>query len=340
MSKHKSRVAADKYFVAAEGKNVDCHTMVDIMHGITVGSAAGETASEVSEEDSGEEYGKLNKSFILSCMSVMESGESLAPLFVQYKSFIKLIKGAEPVHSNNFEFSLADCELPAGCNTKSVKHQCSQSGIYKFLTNYFGVECTSSSMNDEFVDSLEAFKRIERMSDFPFNEPVQYSKGNGVMFSLSRMEDVGNHNRKVFETITKLRKEKNALTYIKNPMFFEESSAEEDYEGDTQAIREIVGCAHYEGGKYKFLCDLVLRGGSRKSRNYINMRRGKRTIFRHLDGEQIRMMHSKGEDVVYMLVMKTMAIYKLVCRHPSIALNIYEHLKRNDLVDDAKRFCN
>ncbi|KAM0671336.1 hypothetical protein CWI42_091660 [Ordospora colligata] len=329
MSKHKSRVAADKYFVTTESKSVDCHAMADMMHVIVTDSIAVEATSEVSEEDLGEEYSKLNKLFILSCMSVMESGESLMPLFTQYKSFIKLIKENEQMHSGEFEFSLSDCQLPVGSRTKNTKHQCSQSGMYKFLTNYFGVECPNTNINDEFVDSLEEFKRMERMSDFPFNEPVHHTKGSGMILSLSlsRMEDVGNHNRKVFETITKLRKEKNALTYVKNPMFFEESSDEEGYEGDTPMIREVVGCAHYESGKYKFLCDLVLRGVSSKSCNYINMRRGKRTIFRHLDGRQIRMTHSKGEDVVYMLVMKTMEIYKLVCRHPSIALKIYEHLK-------------
>ncbi|AFN83588.1 hypothetical protein EROM_081720 [Encephalitozoon romaleae SJ-2008] len=167
---------------------------------------------------------------------------------------------------------------------------------------------------------------MEKMADFPFSMPLRFGKGPGMSFSLSRREDIGNHNRKVFEAITALRKDRNVLTYVKNPEFFEDSSEEEGYSGDNHMIREIVTCKYYEDGRYKFFGNLVLRGFSRNRVRYVNMRKGKRVIFKDLEKSQVKLVYNKGEDVVYMLMLKSMIIYKVVCRHPTIASNIYNHL--------------
>ncbi|CAD26478.1 hypothetical protein [Encephalitozoon cuniculi GB-M1] len=294
----------------------------------------------LKNEDSDERYVVLNRSFLNSCMALASHGASLGPLFLQYEKFISFIKrskdsaaGYDVEDIREFNFSLYDFE-PFGeeeevdmlGGTKDGQHKCSQGEIYKFLTRHFGVVCPDVVVNDDFMNSLEAFRRMEKMADFPFSKPLRFGKGPGMSFSMSRREDVGNHNRKVFEALTALRKDRNALEYVKNPEFFEDSSEEEQHSGNRYVIREVVTCKFYLNGKYDFFGNLTLRGFSRDGLRYVNMRDGRKVIFRDLEKSQVKLTYSKGEDVLYMLVMETMMIYKIVCRHPAIALNIYEHL--------------
>ncbi|ADM12102.1 uncharacterized protein Eint_081700 [Encephalitozoon intestinalis ATCC 50506] len=167
---------------------------------------------------------------------------------------------------------------------------------------------------------------MEKMAEFPFSKPLKFRKGPGMSFSMSRREDIGNHNRKVFEAITALRKDPNALTYVKNPDFFEDSSEEEERSENRYVVRETIKCKYYDDGKYNFFGNLVLRGFSRSGLNYINMREGGNIIFKDLEKSQMKLAYSKGEDSIYMLMEKTMMIYKIVCRHPMIASSIYKHL--------------
>lgn len=297
-------------------------------------------------EDTDERYVSLNRSFLRSCKVLANHEQSLKPLFVQYKSFVNRVRrmNDEPDTSDDmdcdveFNFSIADFgpfgdqheprynEEEKTCDfRRNAHHTCSRSEIYKFLVRHFGVPCPNVKLNDDFIDSVEAFKRNEKMTEFPFSEPLKFSKGSGMSLSLSRRGDIGNHNRKVFEAITALRKDKNALSYVKNPKFFEDSSEEyEDFE-DEYVLRENVICTYYGNGKYMLVSNLILRAFAREGCNYINMRSGKKFFFRELDGIQARMVYNRGEDVVYILVMKTMLIYRITCRHPYVAMKIYEH---------------
>ncbi|WEL39327.1 hypothetical protein PFJ87_08g01930 [Encephalitozoon hellem] len=294
----------------------------------------------LKDEDSGKSYTTLNRSFLNSCIALVDYGRSLAPLLSQYKKFVALIKKSEdrieqqsPESIEEFSFSLSDFgpfsegEKPDMTDDASEGlHKCSQGEIYRFLTKHFGVECPNERANDEFLDSLEAFKKMEKMADFPFSMQLKLGKGPGMSFSMSRREDVGNHNRKVFEAVTALRKDRNILAYVKNPEFFEDSSEEERHSGDVHVIRELVKCKYYEDGRYSFFGNLVLRGFLRNGIRYVNMRIGKRIVFKDLEKSQVALVYNKGEDVVYMLMMETMMIYKIVCRHFTIAMNIYNHL--------------
>lgn len=314
----------------------------------------------LKRENTDERYTSLNRSFLKSCKVLVGHERSLMPLFLQYNSFVDAInesnKASEYSPGNDeeasrlgldgeFSFSLADFgpfgdqrefeydgEKRGGTvenkngSRRGAQHKCSRSEMYRFLVRHFGVPCPNISLNDDFVDSIEAFKKTEKMAEFPFSKPLEFSRGSGMSFSLSRREDIGNHNRKVFEAITALRKDKNALGYIKNPRFFEESSEEDEVSGNNYTLRENVVCSYYNNGRYVLLSNLILRAFSRDNCNYINMRSDKGLVFKELDRTQAKIVHSKGEDVVYILVMKTMIIYRLICRHPHIALKIYGHL--------------
>lgn len=283
-------------------------------------------------------FEKLNESFLNMCESLEGNGQNLAPLFLQYKSFAATFDAPSEApketamwrSNRDFRFSLASFspfDMEETCDFwEGNPHVCSQSEIYRFLVKWFGVPCPNANVNDEFVDSVEAFKRIEKMADFPFSEPFDLASGSGRHHMLTRREDVGNHNRKVFETITALRKEKNALSYVKNPRFFEESSSEDEHSDNSHVLREKVVCAYYCNGRYIEISDLVLRAFSRNGHNYINMRSGRDAVFIDLDNSQAKIAYNKGDDTVYMLVMNSMVIYRLICRHPRIALGIYLHL--------------
>lgn len=298
-------------------------------------------------EDTDTWYVCLNDSFLRSCRVLADSGQSLAPLFLQYRRFVDGMDGpgcgsgeCRGRKEIRFDFSLADFgpfrrqpeyESGTGCGglddgQQDSQHECSDSEIYRFLVRHFGVVCPNTSLNDDFVASIEAFRRTEKMADFPFSKPLEFGRGPGKPFSLSRREDVGNHNRKVFEKITALRKEKNTLSYVKNPRFFEESSEDDEDGGNIYVMRENVGCAYYHDGRYVFFSNLVLRIFSRNGQIYINMRSGRKMVFRELDRTQASAVYNRGEDVVYILVMKTMMIYRLTCRHPHVALEIYRHM--------------
>jgi hypothetical protein len=58
----------------------------------------------------------------------------------------------------------------------------------------------------------------------------------------------------------------------------------------------------------------------------VNIRQSKSHIFRELDTSQGKFVYSKGEDVVHVMITKTMVIHKIIFRHPYVARRFYEQL--------------
>lgn len=285
-------------------------------------------------EDRDERYEALNRSLLSLCMALASHGANLAPLFLQYKQLAagfdspRAVDGEDGALLSLCDFKpFRDEAVPGGavgCG-EGGQHKCPPGEMYRFLVRHFGVQCPNMGAGDELADSLEAFRRMEKMAEFPFSKPLGVGKGPGMSFSMSRREDVGNQNRRVFEAITALRKDRNALGYVKNPEFFEDSS-EDECSGDKHVVREEVVCKYYDCGRYRLVGSLVLRAFFRDGRGYVNMRAKDRVVFKDLEAAQVKLVHSKGDDTIYMLVLETMVIYKLVCRHPSIAQRIHSHL--------------
>jgi hypothetical protein len=288
-------------------------------------------------------FGELNKQFLSACRAFGESGQSLRPLLRQYRSAVKKILG-DKAPSGGFSFSLkrtlGDLRpvedlaglygegglKAAGSPISMQNHVCSQGEVYRFLVHHFDVVCPNKNFNNEFVESMEALREMERLAEFPFREPPEYIEGCNVLASMTKREDVGDHNRKIFEAITERFKDKNELRYIRNPDFYEDSSEEDEASAVKCLMRENVACAYYHNGRYKTVQNLVLRMFSEEGRVYVNIRQNKNHIFRELDASQAKFVYNKGEEVMHLMMMKTMVIHKIILRHPYVARKLYEQL--------------
>lgn len=303
----------------------------------------------LKNEKEDERYNHLNISFLEACKKSAGSGQSLEPLLKQYRQYIAQInkskeknKRKSAIKSETYRFDLKflfkgpnfEATEPKKVNKTPKKssmdyfdrttHTCPQSEIYRFLVQCFGVSCPNKEFHDKFVESMETLKANELMSDFPFSNPPDISQCRGLGFSMAKREDIGNNNRRIFDAIVERRKDTNALAYVKNPVFFDESSEEDEIIGDLHLLREQVQCYYYYWNEYKLLPEMILRIFKRRGQTYLNLRHNRYFVFKELNSKEASITYSKGEDCVYILAMKTMIIYKISCRHSYLAHKIYQ----------------
>lgn len=239
---------------------------------------------------------ELNKKFVKKCEEYMKHNKPFTKLIRSYMLYLN-----NNTNEENINFDVSD-DSPAELTSHYIQssdddvleknknisfknyrlsedsnfsdHRCGGSEIYKFLVNYYGVNCP---VVKKTYKRRKVVNKQEFQDDFewPFLEPP--TKPRTVFDNGPTREEIGEYNRRIFAAYTEyLDSQNNIIPYYHNPNFFDDESDEES-------------CRRYAGNLYKSEIETFLYNGT----DYIFADKCVIRIFKNLQGEQILSVKGK-----------------------------------------------
>ncbi|KAK6089319.1 hypothetical protein P3W45_001727 [Vairimorpha bombi] len=239
---------------------------------------------------------ELNKKFVKKCEEYMKRKKPFTKLIRSYKFYIN-----DNTNEEDITFDVSE-ESPAELTSHYIQssdddmlekkkiisfknyrlsedsdfsdHRCGGSEIYKFLVNYYGVNCPvlkKTHKKRKFINTQEYQDGFE----WPFLEPP--TKPRTVFDNGPTREEIGEYNRRIFAAYTEyLDSQNNIIPYYHNPKFFDDDSDEES-------------CNEYSDNLYKSEIETFLYNGT----DYIFTDKCVVRISKDLKGEQILSVKGK-----------------------------------------------
>lgn len=194
-------------------------------------------------------------------------------------------------------------------NSQQSEHNCIDSEIYKFLIEFYGVECPM--YRKPIIGELYRKKKLE-----PYKWPFQIApkKPRSVFDTGPTREEVGEYNRRIFDIVTqKTFKFPRDITYRFNPNFFDDGS-EESETNKEHLYKSEVELYKYDGDVYVYYDLVILRLYKKDSSIYLSLRSSDGSVIIDSEFDCFKLIPDERGDKFDVLYLLNLKIYRLLFR--------------------------